>query len=57
VVLMHGITSQNKDTRITSEICGDHTGYNYFRSTGCGVETMRRRQLRDDRSKFNGGRE
>jgi hypothetical protein len=34
---------------------GDHTGYNYFRCTGCGVEAMRRRDLRDGGCKCDGG--
>lgn len=34
---------------------GDHTGHNYFRCTGCGVEAMRRRDLRDGGCKCNGG--
>lgn len=34
---------------------GDHTGHNYFRCTGCGVEAMRRRDLRDGGCKCNDG--
>ncbi len=34
---------------------GDYTGYDFFRCTGCGVEAMRRRDLRDGECKCNGG--
>jgi hypothetical protein len=34
---------------------GDYTGYDYFRCTGCGVEAMRRRDLRDGGCKCDGG--
>lgn len=34
---------------------GNPTGYDYFRCTGCGVEAMRRRDLRDGGCKCNGG--
>jgi hypothetical protein len=34
---------------------GDYTGHDYFRCTGCGVEAMRRRDLRDGGCKCNGG--
>ena len=34
---------------------GDYTGHEYFRCTGCGVEAMRRRDLRDGGCKCNGG--
>ncbi len=34
---------------------GDYTGYDYFRCTGCGIEAMRRRDLRDGGCKCNGG--
>jgi hypothetical protein len=33
----------------------DYTGYDYFRCTGCGVEAMRRRDLRDGGYKCDGG--
>ena len=32
---------------------GDYTGHEYFRCTGCGVEAMRRRDLRDGGYKFD----
>ena len=34
---------------------GDDTGYDYFRCTGCGIEAMRRRDLRDGGCKCDGG--
>lgn len=34
---------------------GNATGYDYFRCTGCGVEAMRRRDLRDGGCKCDGG--
>ena len=33
---------------------GDYTGYDYFRCTGCGIEAMRCRDLRDGECKCDG---
>jgi hypothetical protein len=56
-----GTTNESTDeARIEGPISefdkhGDYTGYDYFRCTGCGIEAMRRRDLRDGGYTCNGG--